>query len=116
MAAPALAVIAKELNITSTAEQQLILSVFVLAYAVGPLILAPLSEIYGRVIVLQLANVVFLIFNLACGLAQTKVQLIIFRFFSGLGGSAPLAVSLIALLSSLDAKATSTPDNLYILQ
>jgi MFS family permease len=34
----------------------------------------------------------YLFFNLGCGLAQTKTQLIIFRFLSGLGGSAPLAI------------------------
>lgn len=68
------------------------LSIFVLAYAVGPLFLGPLSEIYGRVYVLQLANLIYLFFNLGCGLAQTKGQLIAFRFLSGLGGSAPLAI------------------------
>ena len=47
---------------------------------------------FGRVIVLQTANLFYLLFNLGCGLAQTKTQLIIFRFLSGLGGSAPLAI------------------------
>ncbi|KAL4917692.1 major facilitator superfamily domain-containing protein [Aspergillus aurantiobrunneus] len=92
MVAPALSTLAKDLNITDAVESQLTLSIFVLAYAVGPLFLGPLSEIYGRVIVLQLANLFYLIFNIACGVSQTKVQMIVFRFFSGLGGSAPLAV------------------------
>jgi len=52
----------------------------------------PLSELYGRVIVLQLVNLIYLFFNLGCGLARTKEQLIAFRFFAGLGGSAPLAI------------------------
>ncbi|KAL4805903.1 major facilitator superfamily domain-containing protein [Aspergillus unguis] len=91
MVAPALSTLAKDLNITDAVESQLTLSIFVLAYAVGPLFLGPLSEIYGRVIVLQLANLVYLIFNIACGVSQTKTQMIVFRFFSGLGGSAPLA-------------------------
>ncbi len=30
--------------------------------------------------------------NLGCGFAQTKTQLLIFRFLAGLGGSTPLAV------------------------
>ena len=33
-----------------------------------------------------------LVWNLACGFAQNKNQLIAFRFLSGLGGSAPLSV------------------------
>jgi MFS family permease len=33
-----------------------------------------------------------LFFNLGCGLARTKEQLIVFRFLAGIGGSAPLSV------------------------
>lgn len=42
-------------------------------------------------IVLQLTNAVFLGFNLGCGLARNKEQLIVFRFLAGLTGSAALA-------------------------
>ncbi|CAD6564492.1 MAG: hypothetical protein ASARMPRED_004439 [Alectoria sarmentosa] len=48
MVAPALTSISKEFGITNEVESQLVLSVFVLAYAIGPLFLGPLSEIYGR--------------------------------------------------------------------
>ncbi|KIP04994.1 hypothetical protein PHLGIDRAFT_108834 [Phlebiopsis gigantea 11061_1 CR5-6] len=92
MVAPAAFQIAQDLNITTSIEVSMTISVFVLAYAVGPLFLGPLSEIYGRSRVLQFANLFFLAFNLACGFAQTKGQLIAFRFLSGLGGSAPLSV------------------------
>lgn len=47
MVAPALSTIAVEFGITNQVESQLVLSVFVLAYAIGPLFLGPLSEIYG---------------------------------------------------------------------
>jgi multidrug resistance protein len=92
MVAPALTSIASEFNITNEIELSLTLSIFVLAYAVGPLFLGPLSEMYGRVIVLQLANAFYLCFNLGCGFAQNKGQMIAFRFLAGLGGSAPLAI------------------------
>ncbi|KAF2648685.1 MFS general substrate transporter [Lophiostoma macrostomum CBS 122681] len=92
MISPALTSIMAEFHITQEFEASLTLSIFVLAYAVGPLILGPLSELYGRVIVLQLANLFYLAWNLACGFAQSKSQLMAFRFMSGLGGSAPLAV------------------------
>ncbi|KIV96502.1 hypothetical protein, variant 1 [Exophiala mesophila] len=92
MIAPALDKIGEEFHITSDLEKSLTLSAFVLAYAIGPLILGPLSEIYGRVIVIQSANAFFLAFNIGCGFAQSKSQLIAFRFLSGLGGSAPLAL------------------------
>ncbi|RDH30347.1 FAD binding domain-domain-containing protein [Aspergillus welwitschiae] len=92
MVAPALSSISADFNITDEVISQLTLSVFILAYAVGPLFLGPLSEIYGRVIVLQLANLLYLVFNIGCGVSQTKVQMIVCRFFAGLGGSAPLAI------------------------
>ena len=92
MVAPAFTAIARDLNITSDIELQMTLSIFVLAYAIGPLFLGPLSEVYGRVHVLQLANLFFLCWNLGCGFAQNKAEMITFRFLAGLGGSAPLAI------------------------
>ncbi|PYH92930.1 synaptic vesicle transporter [Aspergillus ellipticus CBS 707.79] len=92
MVAPAISKISKEFHVESEIESELMLSAFVLAYAVGPLFLGPLSEIYGRVLVLQLANLIYLVFNIACGVCQSKGQMIAFRFLSGLGGSAPLAI------------------------
>jgi MFS family permease len=92
MISPALASISRDFHITNEVEAQLTLSIFVLAYAIGPLFLGPLSEIYGRVIVLQVSNLFYLAWNLGCGFAQTKGQLMAFRFLSGLGGSAPLAI------------------------
>ncbi|KAG4030662.1 hypothetical protein MFRU_011g01200 [Monilinia fructicola] len=92
MVAPALASISSELHIVNSIEQSLVLSIFVLAYAVGPLFLGPLSEMFGRVIILRISNLVYLFFNLGCALAQTKEQLIVFRFMAGLGGSAPFAL------------------------
>lgn len=92
MVAPALGAISSEFHITSTAEQQLVLSIFILAYAFGPLILGPLSELYGRVRVLQMANAFYFVWNLACGFSQNKGEMMAFRFLAGLGGSAPLAI------------------------
>ncbi len=93
MVAPALPDIAKEFGITGSVERMLILSIFLLAYALGPFVLAPLSEIFGRVVVLQWSNAFYLVFNTACGFAKTKQQMMALRFLSGLGGSAPQAVS-----------------------
>jgi MFS family permease len=92
MVAPALPEIADEFNIKSQIEQYLVMSIFLLAYALGPFILAPLSEMYGRVVILQSANMVYLLFNTVCGFATTKEQMLAFRFLSGLGGAAPQAV------------------------
>ncbi|KAJ0282853.1 hypothetical protein COL940_004983 [Colletotrichum noveboracense] len=91
MLAPALDTLADDLNVESDIETYLLMSIFLLAYAVGPFVLAPLSEMYGRVVVLQSANMFYLIFNTVCGFCTSKEQMLAFRFLSGLGGSAPQA-------------------------
>lgn len=91
MLAPALPDMADDLN-TSGFETYFMMSIFLLAYAIGPFVLAPLSEVYGRVVVLQSANMIFLLFNTVCGWSRTKEQMMLFRFLSGFGGAAPQAV------------------------
>jgi len=92
MIAPALTQVQQDLNIGSQLEVELALSVFILGFAIGPLILGPMSELFGRRIVLQLSNAFYMIFNLAAGFSQNAGMIIAFRFLSGLGGSAPLGV------------------------
>ena len=69
------------------------LSIYVLAYAIGVLFLGPLTESFGKVPVLQVTNFFYLVFNIACGVSRSRVQMIVFRFLAGLSGSAPSAVS-----------------------
>ena len=92
MVAPALDTMASQFHVTNATEQYLMMSIFLLAYSVGPFVIAPLSEMFGRVLVLQSANSVFLVFNVVCGFAQSKGQMMAFRFLSGLGASAPQSV------------------------
>lgn len=80
MVAPAFGTISSDLNIQSPAETQLVLSVFVLGSAVGPLAISPMSEVYGRTVVLRLTCLFYMIFNLACGFSHTKGQLVVFRY------------------------------------
>lgn len=55
--------------------------------AFGPLIWAPLSEIYGRIPIYHITNVGFLAFTVGCALAPSLASLIVFRFFAGFFGS-----------------------------
>ena len=92
MVAPCLPQINIDFKISNPVESQIIYSAFVLGYAFGPLFLGPLSEEYGRPIVIQLANLFFFVFNTAAGFARNKEEMIVFRFCSGLGGSAPMSI------------------------
>ena len=67
-------------------------SIFVLGYVVGPLLLAPLSEIYGRRFVLTGANVFFCIWQIGAALSPNLSSLIVFRFLAGIGGSGCLTI------------------------
>ncbi|KAG1755713.1 major facilitator superfamily domain-containing protein [Suillus lakei] len=83
--APGLPDLAIKFGITDSTVLALTLSVFVLSYAIGPLFVAPLSEVF------HLGNLFFLAFNLGCALSPNTASLIVFRFLAGLSGSAPIA-------------------------
>ncbi|KAK0527901.1 hypothetical protein OC835_004837 [Tilletia horrida] len=92
MIAPALPILDEEFGITNQIQSVIMLSTFVLAYAIGPLLLGGLSEMYGRLPILQFANLLLIVFTMAGGLAHSSAQMTVFRFFAGLGGSAPLTI------------------------
>ncbi|KAH9232879.1 hypothetical protein K456DRAFT_1910538 [Colletotrichum gloeosporioides 23] len=115
MLAPALDTLADDLNVESDIETYLLMSIFLLAYAVGPFVLAPLSEMYGRVVVLQSANMFYLIFNTVCGFCTSKEQMLAFRFLSGLGGSAPQALGGGVLSDCFRAEERGTATAIYSL-
>jgi multidrug resistance protein len=89
--APALSTISRELHM-SDIEAVMALSAYVLATAFGPLIMGPLSEICGRKPVMHATNIWFLVWNLVCGFARNKGELIAARLLAGLGASAIYAL------------------------
>lgn len=68
----------------------LCLSMYVLGYAVGPVLLAPLSEYFGRQPVYAVSWFLLFIFQLPMALAPNIGTIIVCRFLAGLGGGAPL--------------------------
>lgn len=54
--------------------------------------IAPLSELYGRAIVYNACNSIFLIFSIACALANNLSALIVFRLFAGIAASCPITL------------------------
>lgn len=82
----------KEFGSSSETLATFVVSVYLIGLAFGPLIIAPLSEIYGRYWIYVVSNVLFIIFAIACAEAQTFGQLIAFRFLHGIAGVAPLTI------------------------
>ena len=58
-----------------------------LAYLGCAIVFARISDIVGRRDAFIAAYIIFLVFSLACGFAQTLNQLIAFRALQGVGGS-----------------------------
>lgn len=54
-----------------------------------------LSDIFGRKVILLASLVIFLLGSLACAVAQTMIQLIVFRAIQGIGGGGILTLSMI---------------------
>lgn len=92
MVAPAVQVIMKDFDTTSTLFATFVVSIFVLGFACGPLILAPLSELYGRVVIYNITNFLFLGFTILCAISQNEAMLLAFRFLSGFAGVATIAI------------------------
>ncbi|KAJ5085824.1 hypothetical protein N7532_010595 [Penicillium argentinense] len=90
--APALSTISTEFN-KNSAESAMALSIYLLATAFGPLVIGPLSEVYGRKQILHVSNIWFVIWNIACGFAHNKETLIACRFLAGFGASAIYALA-----------------------
>jgi multidrug resistance protein len=65
-------------------------SLFVLGFAIGPLLWAPLSELYGRQVLFFGTYAVLTAFNAGAAGANSMATLIILRFFAGTFGSSPL--------------------------
>ncbi|ORY16930.1 major facilitator superfamily domain-containing protein [Clohesyomyces aquaticus] len=92
MLAPAVQIVAEEFNTTSTTFPTFVVSIFVLGFATGPLILAPLSEVYGRLPVYHATNVLFVAFIILCAVSKNASMLLAVRFLSGFVGVATIAI------------------------
>ena len=91
MVAPALPSISNDLHM-SPESAEISLSIFILAFAIGPLVLAPLTEVYGRRPVWLVSGIAYSIWNIVGGFSKNKGTLIASRLFSGLGGSVDFVV------------------------
>lgn len=88
MMAPAIISIDHDLHSPSTTLDTFSISIFMLGVGAGPLILAPLSELYGRNLIYHFSNFFFTITSVACAKAPNMNFLVGFRLLAGIAGSA----------------------------
>ncbi|KAH0013656.1 MFS general substrate transporter, partial [Aureobasidium melanogenum] len=68
------------------------ISLYVLGFATGPILWAPMSELYGRRVPLLIASFGFSIFSIAVAVGKDLQTILICRFFGGFMGACPLTV------------------------
>ncbi|KAL2859510.1 major facilitator superfamily domain-containing protein [Aspergillus pseudodeflectus] len=110
MFAPAVSYMAADFRETNQTILSFTVSVFLLGYTFGPCLLAPLSEIYGRRVVLSFSNWFFVVWQIGCALAQNIETEIICRFFAGIGGAGciTLGAGVIADLFPIEQRGKAT--------
>ncbi|CZR69920.1 related to multidrug resistant protein [Phialocephala subalpina] len=92
MFAPGVPQLMKEFHSTNVELASFVVSVYILGFAIGPMVIAPLSELYGRRKVYQCCNVLFLACTIVCGESPNLGMLLAFRFWAGCAGVAPLTI------------------------
>ncbi|RAH44638.1 MFS transporter [Aspergillus brunneoviolaceus CBS 621.78] len=110
MFSPAVGYVGKDFGVSNEYLLSFSVTIFLLGYTIGPLFLAPLSEIYGRRIVLSCANWFFVVWQIGCALAPNISALIVFRLLAGMGGvgSLTLGAGVIADLFPTEQRGMAT--------
>jgi DHA1 family bicyclomycin/chloramphenicol resistance-like MFS transporter len=84
---PGLPAIATDLD-ASTASVQLTLTAFLVAFAVGQLVIGPISDGVGRRRILLAGTALFTLASIVCAISPDVTTLILARVVQGLGGAA----------------------------
>ncbi|KAG5934006.1 hypothetical protein E4U53_000795, partial [Claviceps sorghi] len=70
----------------------MVVCVYNVGLAAGPLMLTAMSEMYGRLLPYHATNVLFTLFTLACALSPSLPALVVFRMLAGMEASAVLNI------------------------
>ncbi|KAF2128090.1 polyamine transporter 1 [Dothidotthia symphoricarpi CBS 119687] len=90
--APGVPQLLRDFHNTNEELASFIVSIYILGFCVGPLFLAPLGEIYGRFPVYYVANILFLIFSVACAVSTGMGMFVFFRLCQGISACPPLVL------------------------
>ncbi|CCH43077.1 Polyamine transporter 3 [Wickerhamomyces ciferrii] len=115
MLSPAVSSISQEFGNTNETISALMVSIFILAWALIPPFVAPLSEMYGRKIVLDVSIWVLMAFNIGCAVSQTTTQMIVCRFFAGVGGAASIVIGAGTISDTMDVQERGLAMSIYSL-
>ena len=89
---PAFPIMARDLA-TDAESIQLTLSVYMVGFALSQTIFGPISDRFGRKPTIMIGTSIYLVASVACALATTIEQLIVFRLFQSIGAAAAPVVA-----------------------
>ncbi|KAK7734328.1 hypothetical protein SLS57_000020 [Botryosphaeria dothidea] len=92
MFAPGVPQVLRAFHNSNNLVASFVVSVYILGFATGPLVIAPLSEMYGRVPMYHAGNIGFIIFTIACAVSNSLGMLIAFRFLAGCFGAVCITI------------------------
>ncbi|THC91331.1 hypothetical protein EYZ11_009196 [Aspergillus tanneri] len=88
--APAVPQILREFHSTNEVVGTLVVTIELLGTGVGPILMGPMSEVVGRRVIYNCANIGFSAFSLGCALTPSLPGLVIMRFLQGCSASCSL--------------------------
>lgn len=105
---PAEAILAAEFNV-SKETTVLVLALFVLGYAFGPMLWGPLGEVYGRKVSMLPSVFILGLFSIGTATSKSVAAIFVTRFFGGLFASAPISNVSAAIGDFYDPKERGVP-------
>lgn len=90
-------------------------SLFVFGFAAGPVIYGPLSELFGRKIIMVPSCLGYTCFSFAVATAKDLQTIMICRFFAGFIGAAPLVVAPAVMADMFTARTRGTAITIFAM-
>ncbi|KAK0645235.1 Efflux pump rdc3 [Lasiodiplodia hormozganensis] len=87
--APAASSLEAEFGVTNNTVAAFTVSIYLMGFAFGPLVIAPLSEHFGRLPIYRVCMVITVGFLIGCAQAKNLGMFLVFRLITGIAGSGP---------------------------
>src|SRR5712664_647350 len=107
MSLPALTETGTALSV-APAQAGLMMSLFMLGFAIAPLFYGPASDRYGRKPIVVFACMLFIIAGLGCALAQSLPTLLMWRVIQGAGAGASMTIALAIIRDRFEGQTART--------
>src|SRR5258706_9366250 len=107
MSLPALTETGAALRV-APAQAGLMMSLFMLGFAVAPLFYGPASDRYGRKPIVLFACMLFIVAGIGCALARSLSTLLMWRVIQGAGAGASMTIALAIIRDLFEGQAART--------